>query len=75
MHFVIIGGDGVQLLGGYIPPSPPPPVSAPLDSSLNRTDSAPKCSQLWDPIIPKLLVPLTPDLPAFPPPRIYFITK
>ena len=25
MHFVIIGGDGVQLLGGYIPPIPPPP--------------------------------------------------
>ena len=23
MHFVIIGGDGVQLLGGYIPPIPP----------------------------------------------------
>ena len=29
LHFVIIGGDGVQLLGGgYIPPIPP--VSAPL---------------------------------------------
>ena len=34
MHFVIIGGDGVQLLGGIYTPHPPP-VSAPLYASKN----------------------------------------
>ena len=37
--------------------------------SLNRTNSAPTCSKLWDPIIPKIACTINPDLPASPSPR------
>ena len=41
--------------------------------SLNRTDSAPTCIKLWDPIIPKIACTIKPDLPASTSPRSDFI--
>ena len=47
MHFVIIGGDGVQLLGGYIPPIPPPPPprfgTAGYDPTLGASQECKHC--------------------------------
>ena len=45
MHFVIIGGDGVQLLGGIYTPHPPPRFGTAVSAS-HEDDSCEGVSDL-----------------------------